>query len=184
MDKKVILLRHAETSQVRSTKSEKWYLSPIGIAQAKNLIDIQEMHMVDIIFSSPEAKAIGALKPIAKFLNLEIGIIPELDELKRSDVYLTNEEYLDTVQEVFRNPNSYHKKWETVENALKRFRKGMGQILQSEFHTALVCSHGLVLTLYFCYLLDSFEDAYERWRRLKFCSYGIIRAGQVIKDIV
>ena len=75
--------------------------------------------------------------------------------------------------------------WETIDSAMKRFNQGVEE-LSSKYHSKklLVVSHGIVLTMYFASLLNCMDEAFDRWKKLRFCSYGIVKNGEVIKDII
>jgi len=75
--------------------------------------------------------------------------------------------------------------WETALHALCRFTGVLEEIAsEEEDRRILIVSHGCVLSLYFADLLNSLDNVYERWRKIRFCSWGKVESGKVLKDII
>jgi len=128
-------------------------------------------HDVDIIISSTEKKAIQTAFYLTKKTEKEIITISAFNELNRGEkVIETVEEYRRCVKAIF---NEAHVSgWETAETALKRFRIEIVKIDQEYTEkTILIVSHGIILTLYFGYLLAlEICNLFERWEQFKFCT--------------
>ena len=185
MNNRFIFLRHASTKFDPNKPSHKWILRDEGIEQASQLCDNEIFFDVDIIISSTEKKAIQTAHYIAKNVEKKIVTNSALNELNRGErVIESAEEYRQCVKAIF---NDIHiGGWETAENALKRFRDEIARIDQE--HTEkiiLIVSHGIILTLYFGYLL-ALENCnlFERWEQFKFCTWGIVEYNSVTKDII
>ena len=110
-----------------------------------------------------------------------------MNELNRgNDFKDSQKEYEDTISKVFLQMNSKVGQWESAHNALIRFQKIVEEIdMRYNGKKILIVSHGIVLTLYFVKLLDiPSNELFSRWKSLLFCDWGVVKEGEVIKDIV
>lgn len=185
MNNKIIFLRHALTKFDPNKPANKWILRDEGIEQISQLCDYKIFFDVDIIISSTEKKAIQTAHYITKNVEKKIITNSALNELNRGEKAIeTAEEYRQCVKAIF---NDLHiGGWETAENALKRFRDEIAKIDQEHTEkTILIVSHGIILSLYFGFLLtiDS-SNLFERWEQFKFCTWGIVENNKVTKDII
>ena len=185
MNNRFIFLRHALTKFDPKKPANKWILRDEGIEQISKLCDDKIFFDVDIIISSTEKKAIQTAHYIAKNVEKKIITNSALNELNKGErVIETAEEHRQCVKAIF---NDIHVGgWETAENVLKRFRIEIAKIDQEHTEkTILIVSHGIILTLYFGYLL-TIENLklFERWEKFKFCTWGIVEDNNVIKDII
>lgn len=186
MSNEIIFLRHAETSRDPRTPASRWSLSLEGYKQTTRILADLSAHNFDCVFSSDENKAYETAKVFEDKIHSSIIRNSSFNELERDNgPYLSDEEYLIAVQAVMNNPSLSIHGWETLESASNRFIQGVDEI-NRRYHSKklLVVSHGIVLTIYFASLLNCMDEAFERWEKLHFCSYGIVRNGVVIKDIV
>ncbi|MFX1416190.1 MAG: histidine phosphatase family protein [Promethearchaeota archaeon] len=179
------LLRHAETKLDPSVPADRWHVSEVGMESAEVLASSGVFDSVDMIVTSAEDKAFETAVPFAKRIDVEITRDSSFNELNRGTGPLTSpEEYLERVRTALGDPESSTSGWETAVNALGRFKQGIDAVgSETGARSILLVSHGLVLSLYFAHLLNK-EEVYERWRRLGFCSWGTVRDGKVLKDIV
>lgn len=179
-------LRHAETKIDTRGGISNWVLSERGHKQAEALVNEEIFSDIDEIITSGENKAVQTALPLAKKLEIHIKQYAELNELYRDEEeFLTGVDYRKYVNKTLSNIHKPVGKWETGIDALTRFAKKMDEI-DSEYSDMkiLVVSHGLVINLYFCKLLERFEDAFRRWTLTTFCDYGIVKNAKVIEDIV
>ena len=179
------LLRHAETKLDPSALADRWHISEKGAESALVLASGGVFDNVDLIITSAEDKAFETAVPFARRIDADITRNPSFNELNRGTGPFTSpEEYLERVRIALSDPESSSSGWETAADALRRFEQGIHTIeSRTGAHSLLLVSHGLVLSLYFAHLLKT-EKVYERWRRLGFCSWGTVRNGRVVKDIV
>jgi broad specificity phosphatase PhoE len=182
----IIFLRHAETLKEKEVPISKWSLSLEGYMQTKQTRTILRSEHFDFIISSAEKKAFETAKAFEDMINSRIVRNPLFNELNRDNgPYLSNEEYLKAVQCIMEDSSLSIHGWETIESAMKRFNQGVEELnIQYQSKKLLVVSHGIVLTMHFASLLNCMKIAFDRWKRLKFCDYGIIKNGKVIKDII
>lgn len=186
MGNTLIFLRHAETRKDKNNPASKWVLTEEGIKSAKDLAETGIFDDVDIIISSGEEKAYQTAKPFSDRLKKEITRIPELNELDRDKLKLVSRaEYEKMMSRFFDNLDYSIYGLETANRALSRFKKAVDVITrQNENKKILIVTHGTVLTLYFASLQNKLGDAFQRWKRLEFCGWGVVENNKVFKDIV
>ncbi|MHA2025036.1 MAG: histidine phosphatase family protein [Candidatus Thorarchaeota archaeon] len=186
MSNSIYLLRHAETKVDLSTPAHKWSITPNGKQKAKELASTEAFGLIEGIVHSSEKKARQTADAFAEGLNVQMYELSGLDELKREhEGKLTEEEYRARVRDTLQNMDENVIGWESGAAALRRFESAVNKV-NIMFHqkNILVVSHGIVLTAYFCKLKNFQSIAFERWSQLKFLSWGLIRDGRLLIDIV
>ena len=189
MKNKYIFLRHAETVRTPEVASVDWPLTTDGLEKINEYIAngefIRADNKVTKIYASTEDKAIATVKPIAESLNLPIETLENFIELKREKKFLTDEEFADQKKRELINREQIENGVESANVALDRFVEGINLLEEKYFgEKILICSHGTILTLYFCHLLNDFSTIYERFSKVNFCAIGEVENGKIIKDIV
>jgi broad specificity phosphatase PhoE len=186
MNNTFYLLRHAEPRVKRKSPVHEWDLSTKGRRQAEETALSGFFDNIDIVISSYEKKASRTAKPIADKLGKDIVRKKELNELDRSrGGFLKAEEYNEAIRFALTNLDDSLHGWETALHTLCRFSRVIEEIdSEEEDRRILIVSHGCVLSLYFANLLNRLDDVYERWRRIRFCDWGIVENRQVQKDII
>ena len=181
----IYFLRHAETIVDEQRKASDWIITEEGKLHAEKLANKVFRQKFDYIYSSSERKAIQTAEPFAIKNNLEIIQCFEFRELNRDKGgFLSLEKYLENVELMFKNRERIYDNWETGNSALQRFFKKYQEIdNQHENKKILIVSHGLILNLFFAYILDEFDEILNRWKATSFCDYGIIDKGTILKDI-
>ena len=179
------ILRHAETKIDLTRKASEWLLTEEGEKEVEKIAKEVFRKKFDLICSSSEKKALQTASPFAEKSNLKINQIYEFRELNRDKGnQFTDVEYYQIVELVLKNRNRIYNNWETANEALTRFKNKFQEIDEiNENKTILIVSHGLILNLFFAHLLNDFSDIYERWKHTKFCDYGILDKGTLLKDI-
>lgn len=124
-------------------------------------------------------------KPIADKLGKEIIQLEEITELDRDKGgFMNSYEYEETVKYCLQHLNESMHNWETANHALKRFSKKIEEIdKEYENKIILIVGHGFTINLYFAKLLGVLNKVYERFNTNEFADWGIVKEGQVIKDI-
>ena len=186
MNNELIFIRHAQTKVDKDISIADWDLTEEGYADAEKVKDISEFQNADILISSTERKAYLTIKPLADKLKKEIIQIPGLGEIQRGNAgSLSKEEYNEMKIKVFQNLDFTDYGWETCNHALKRFGDAVEGVDRSYENKKIILSaHGTVMTLYFAKLQNKLDDLMSRWKSLGFCDWGIIKNGEVVKDIV
>jgi alpha-ribazole phosphatase len=81
---KLLLIRHAETQVNVENKTHQTNdpvgLTELGKAQAQKLIETCVNNRVEVVFASPENRAIQTAKIVAEGINKPMQIVPELAE--------------------------------------------------------------------------------------------------------
>jgi len=167
---KLYIIRHAATQQSASP-AETWPLSAQGQAQAQALVEHPCWQEVTRIVSSPEAKALATVRPSAQRHGLPLEVHSDLRELQRSPVYLTNEGYQRTVQELFEHPERSVNQWESASSVRSRMQAAIKQLCERYNHDTLaLVSHGLALSIWLAAVRSEAKPSFEAWRSLGFCT--------------
>lgn len=186
MSNSIYLLRHAETKVDLSKPARNWPITPEGKQKCKELASTEAFGFIEGIVHSSEKKARQTADAFAEDLNVQMYELSSLDELKREhEGKLTDEEYRARARDALQNMDENVVGWESGTSALKRFESAVRKV-DIMFHqkNILVVSHGIVLTAYFCKLKNFQSIAFERWTQLKFLSWGLIKDGRLLIDIV
>lgn len=182
---KIIFLRHADTQKDPLINAALWSLSDVGTIQAEENANRSIMKEVDVIYVSEELKTKLTIEPLAKKINKKPIVSAAFNEVKRGDKFLTKEEFELEKDKQLIDPNFCAFGGESGIEAIARFKKGVEEAsFKNSGKTILIVTHGTVLNFYFADLLGVQELLPERWRQTKFCAYGIIEEGKVIKDII
>lgn len=131
-------------------------------------------HSPDIIFTSPEPKAVETTQIIADSLGKKFHVIEELREHDRSNVkWLNNEDFENKVRDFFKFPESLIFGNETAYQANQRFANAISNI--TEQHSAsniAIISHGTVIALWLAHRVEI--DPFQMWKRLAMPSFVIL----------
>ncbi|NHI83088.1 MAG: histidine phosphatase family protein [Candidatus Thorarchaeota archaeon] len=179
------LLRHAHTQIDSRLPASSWVLSEEGIRQAKAARASIGLGF-DRIYSSEERKAIQTAEFFLSSSEEEIVATSLLNELNRDKgSSLSSDDYFKAVETTLANPHCSVHNWESAQSAHERFLQAIRQIDNENLNAPiLIVSHGLVLSIYFAKALGQIEAVYERWKKLRFCSWGIVENKNIIKDII
>lgn len=185
MKTKIIFLRHAKTQADPTQHAKEWKLSDLGYQQAIEFVNNQDAAGIDVIYTSDEEKSVLTAKPIAEKLGKEITRIPGLNEVKRGDAFLSDEEFEIEKRRQLENWEYTPSNGESSDEALTRFEKSLKEIEEkNQNKTVLIVSHGTILNLYFAKITGTKNHIFDRWQKSAFCAYGIVENNMVIKDIV
>lgn len=186
MSNSIYLLRHAETKIDLRKSARNWDLTEAGKLSSIELAKSHVFTKIDGIVHSSENKAKQTANTIANEIHAETYELEEFDELKRNHRgNLSNADYRVLVKEALTNWEQPVSGWESGADALDRFIEGIRRTNMMFYNkNLLVVSHGLVLTIYFSSLTHFRKIAFERWTQLKFLSWGLVRDGKVLIDIV
>lgn len=177
-------LRHAETEKNPNIPAVKWSLSKNGLMQAEKISKNEIFNNIDVIFSSEEEKAFQTAEPIAHKLGKKIVRMPEFNEVKRGDNFLTKEEFEKLKREKLEDLDCKKDGGESGREAIERFESAIKNINDAHSEkNVLIVSHGTILALYFAKMTGNFPDIYQRWQIMEFCAWGKIKGNKVEKDI-
>lgn len=192
MPTELILLRHAEPNIQIELAPSQWGLSSAGKSQAVKLALSGVFNDVDVFIASNEPKAFQTAALVALRQKQTVVRNPLFNELNRDGgFYLTSSQYKAAVHAVLKDHSFQVDGWETASGALSRFKRGIEDVLaEYDSQRVLITTHGMVLTLFFAYLLEVEtnipipEIALVRWDELKYGSWGIVKDNKVVKDIL
>ncbi len=179
-----IFLRHGETIKDPTIHPKEWKLTPEALTVINKYLDLDIIKQVNYIYSSTENKSVTTLKPIATFLSKKIIEVSNFVEIGRSPKFLSDKEFLIQKKRQLTEYQTEVDGGESAEHALNRFKEGIEQIEKTHSEQMiLIGTHGTILSLYFANILNQMDQTYERWSKLPFCAYGVIRNDKVEKDI-
>jgi len=185
MNNTIYFLRHAETEVDEELPVSQWQLSTRGKLQADMLLKEKAFKKVNIIVTSDEDKAYDTAYPIARKLGKTIDRFKQLNELNRDKSgYMQKEKWNFAVKYGMKNPDKSKAGWEKGSAALRRFTDKIEELdLAYNKRKILVVSHGIVLHMYFANKLGKMQFAFERMMKSKFCDWGTVKNGEVIKEL-
>jgi 2,3-bisphosphoglycerate-dependent phosphoglycerate mutase len=150
----------------------QWRLSPDGIKDARELALRETWGDVNIVFHSPEPKAVETAKVIAEVIGASLRVEPDLRELAMNTGFLTTEEfdrrvgaYLEgAIDDAFEPYSEAQERIVTCVNRLVRQANGQS--------IALV-SHGRILTVFFSAILKK-RLGYVEWKSIRLPDLSVV----------
>jgi broad specificity phosphatase PhoE len=128
---------------------------------------------VDLIFSSPEPKALQTAKPAARRWDIPLKIVNCLHELHRPQASLIPD-YEDIIGRVFADPEASIAGLEPASRAAERVTGCLHRLASTHPDRNLaVVSHGLVLTLFLAQLKNRWPTVTE-WRAVPFGGIAVV----------
>lgn len=177
------LIRHAKTEVVEGVPPHEWLLSDEGSRQAAALAELPFWPSVRVIYSSPEAKALGSIEPTVRRFGLPVIQSADLRELERPAGLVLD--YQAAVAACFVSPQSSYSGWEPAAKAQARvltvFREAVAQIRAGEGHVALV-SHGLLFSLLLAGLEGRSAPRLDEWRSIPMPGWAVIEVAGTEAD--
>ena len=186
MSNSIYFLRHAETKVDKTKPAREWNLTKAGIRETKELAISDTFEKIDCVVYSSEKKAIRTAKILSKAMGVQMYELSELDELRReNEIFLTTEEYRSGVRETLLDWEHSVPSWESAQSALQRMLGGIRHInIMFYDNNVIAVSHGIVLSILFSHLRGLESIAFERWSRLAFLSWGLVRENKVLVDLI
>lgn len=177
-------LRHGETVKDPGVPAIEWKLTP-GTSDILDIMAGEERFKnITAIYTSSEHKAQKTAEPFCLHLGLDVIIKDGLEEVRRGGAFLTDEEFQRSKREKLELRDSDLDGGETANQALERFITAVTEI-NSKHQNAevLIVSHSTVLSLFFSYLKNDFDNIFNYWQNMEFCALGIVKDGVVLEDI-
>jgi 2,3-bisphosphoglycerate-dependent phosphoglycerate mutase len=151
------MVRHAESPYDEGTERTRG-LTPKGKADIEKVTELLVGEGIDMIISSPYARAILSVEGLAKQLNLEVQIFEDLRERHFSTEMIEFKELMASISESFNHPNYVLPGGESNADCQKRAIAILKSILQEHKGKKIaVGTHGLVMTL----MMNYFDQAYD-----------------------
>lgn len=165
----VICLRHFETEVDPETPPSEWTLSEAGRAAMEAFVAGDTAADVDVVYTSPEQKALGTAEAVADDRDADLRVEDRLREVDRSGEGFIEDEaaYEELVEQFFRAPEVAFD-WEHRLDAEARIYRFVADLAAEHDgdDTVLLVSHGLLLSTMLAPVFD--RDRYEFWRDLEF----------------
>lgn len=153
----VYMVRHAESPYDEGTERTRG-LTPKGKADIEKVTELLKDEEIDMIISSPYARAVLSVEGLAKHLNLEVQLFEDLRECYFGTEMIGSEELMASINEGFKNPEYFLPGGESNADCQKRAIAILKSILQKHKGKKIaVGTHGLVMTL----MMNYFDQAYD-----------------------
>lgn len=150
------MVRHAESPYTEGNERTRG-LSLEGKKNAGKITDILKDEGINMIISSPYARAILTVEGLAKALELDVQIFEDLRERHFSDCLITNEEFMPVMKRMFDDPAFALPGGESNIVCQKRSVEVMKYILEEHKGKKIaVGTHGNVMTL----MMNYFDSTY------------------------
>lgn len=167
---RLYLIRHAH-SQMTGDVAKRWPLSEKGRRQAGILARQDFWREVELIFSSPEPKALQTAEPAARRWGIPLKIVDCLRELRRPRLL---QDYHEVIARVFANPDQSIAGMETATRTAERITRCLKELVAAHpGQTLAAVSHGLVLTLFLAQLENRWPTV-DEWRTVPFTGLSIV----------
>lgn len=156
MNTTIYMVRHAESPYDEGTERTRG-LTPKGKVDIEKATELLKNEDIDMIISSPYARAILSVEGLAKHLNLQVETFEDLREFYFGTEMIGFEELMASISEGFKNPEYFLPGAESNAQCQKRAIAILESIL-NEFKGKKIAvgTHGLVMTL----MLNYFDPAY------------------------
>lgn len=169
---KLYIVRHSIPATDPSVAAEHWPLSEAGIRAAQQLSRLPCWQDVEIIYSSPEPKALQTAEEIARPWDKKVIIEPDLRELQVKQVWLGNADFLKKVGDYLEGADDPD--FEPYDQAQQRIVSCMQRLVQSPPGRSIaVVSHARILVAFFSHLFSRRVGRHE-WRSIKMPDLAIV----------
>ncbi|NOU96652.1 histidine phosphatase family protein [Paenibacillus sp. LMG 31456] len=161
----IYMVRHAESPF--SIENERTRgLSPKGQKDAAAVTEIMLQQNIQAVVSSPYRRAIQTVEGLANALGLEIEIEEDLRERLLAGIYypMEDQDFLPTIEKVFREPSFAMPGGESNEVSQKRSISALRQVMnRHKGKNIAVGTHGNIMTA----MMNYFDSSYglEFWKQ-------------------
>ncbi|HKC75096.1 MAG TPA: histidine phosphatase family protein [Chloroflexota bacterium] len=176
---KLGLIRHAHVTVDPRVPVDQWRLSEEGIKAAAALLRDPALAEVQLVYTSPEPKAVATAAAISG--RQPLIQVTDLKELDRTAAgWLSTEaEYVAMVAEIFRHPDQSIRGCEPAALAQQRIVRAIDTLVAAHPGRPLaIISHGIVLALYMCHLKRLMMPDPAIWRRIGFPDLALVDPGR------
>jgi len=150
---------------------ERWPLSEEGQREAGVLARQNFWREVELIFSSPEPKALQTTRPAARRWGVPLETVDCLHELHRPQPV---HDYEMVIARLFAEPETSIAGMEPAAQAAERITRCLkGLVASHPEQTLAVVSHGLILTLFLARLENRWPTVAE-WRAIPFTGLAVM----------
>jgi 2,3-bisphosphoglycerate-dependent phosphoglycerate mutase len=151
------MVRHAESPYNEGTERTRG-LTPKGKADIEKVTELLIDEEIDMVISSPYARAVLSVEELAKHLNIEVQLLEDLREFDFGTEMIGFEELMASISEGFKNPEYFLPGAESSAECQKRAIAILESVLNEHKGKKIaVGTHGLVMTL----MMNYFDQAYD-----------------------
>ena len=170
---RLILVKHSMPEIRSDIPAARWKLSSAGRARCAPLAELLRVHSPSTVITSIEPKAVETGQLIATALDLETGSAEGLHEHDREHVkVVTPEAYRRQIEELFNSPTELTFGSESADQAHQRFSEAIDRLLPGLPDSAVVVTHGTVLSLFVGRRTGT--PPVSIWRRLGLPSFVVL----------
>jgi broad specificity phosphatase PhoE len=164
------LIRHART-QMMGTAARRWPLSEKGQREARILARQDFWRGVELIFSSPEPKAVQTAEPAARRWGIPLKTADCLQELHRPRLVHNYEE---VIARLFAEPETSVADLEPAARVAERVTDCIKTLVAAHpKQTLAIVSHGLLLTIFLAQMENRWPTVTE-WRAVPFPGVAVL----------
>lgn len=158
IQKRLYIIRHCHAEGQEADAK----LTELGEKQAEELAQFLKNISVEIIISSPYTRAIHTIQPLALLKGMAINTDVRLKERVLSQHSLPD--WLEKLRATFEDGNLKYDSGESSNEAAERIRAVVDEILESEYETVVLVTHGNLMSL----LLREYTDGFgfNEWQTL------------------
>jgi broad specificity phosphatase PhoE len=174
MSKPLILVKHSLPEIEPRRPARDWKLSYEGQQRAEQLAEDLRVYSPEVVFSSPEPKALETAQVIAGMHGRPVYVVDGLQEHERTHVpWLSSQEFESTIEEFFSQPDVLVFGDETANQAYERFSKTVFSLLEEyKDQDILIVAHGTVISLFISRLTG--EQEFSLWKNLGLPSFVVL----------
>ncbi len=166
------IVRHSIPAIDPSVAAEHWPLSDAGIGAAQQLSRLPSWQDVEIIYSSPEPKALQTAEEIARPWDKKVIIEDDLRELWMKPVWLGNADFLKKVGDYLEGGDDPD--FEPYDQAQQRIGDCVQGLVRSHPGRSIaVVSHARILVTFFSHLLGR-RIGRQEWRSIKMPDLAVV----------
>jgi broad specificity phosphatase PhoE len=153
--------------------AKRWPLSRQGRREAGTLARQNFWREVNLVFASPEPKALQTAKPAARRWDIPLKTVKCLHELRRPHSKLIPD-YENVIERLLAEPEASVAGLEPASQAAERVTQCLQKLVSTHpDRTLAVVSHGLVLTLFLARLENRWPTVTE-WRAVPFGGIAVV----------
>lgn len=182
----LILIRHSISNPQADQSAHQWQLTAEGQARCIHLADAIRHYQPTRFYSSDEPKALDTAKGVMQALNIPpdgLQADVKFRETARATApfFDRHEDFQQAIHQAMLNPDDLCFGEETFSDALKRFSRGIDELIQAHpTENVAIVSHGTILSLYIAH--QTGRAVFPLWRSLDMPAYAVfsLPAGELI----
>lgn len=166
------IVRHSIPAIDPTVAAEHWSLSDAGARAAQQLGELPCWQNVDIIYSSPEPKALQTAEAIARQWGTGVIIEYDLRELQMKPIWLDNVDFVKKVGDYLEGADDPD--FEPYDQAQQRIVDCVKRLIQSHPDQSIaIVSHGRILVAFFSHLFGR-RVGRQEWRSIKMPDLAVV----------